>query len=53
MIRARQPEHEHILETCASGEAESAADALRAHLRRTEQLVIAQLLSARQRRYLR
>jgi len=32
MIRERQTEHEHILETCAAGEAESAADALRAHL---------------------
>ncbi len=44
-IRARQSEHEHILETCAAGEAESAADALRAHLRHTEELVTAQLLA--------
>ncbi|MDX6596157.1 MAG: hypothetical protein QOE87_44, partial [Gaiellales bacterium] len=41
-----QSEHEHILETCAAGDAESAAEALRAHLQRTEHLVIEQLLAA-------
>jgi DNA-binding GntR family transcriptional regulator len=46
MIRARQAEHEHILEACAAGNAEAAADALRAHLRRTEALVIEQLTAA-------
>jgi DNA-binding GntR family transcriptional regulator len=46
MIRARQAEHEHILDACAAGEAQSAADALRAHLRRTEELVTEQLLAA-------
>jgi DNA-binding GntR family transcriptional regulator len=46
MIRARQAEHEHILATCAAGEAEAAAEALRAHLQRTEQLVVEQLAAA-------
>jgi DNA-binding GntR family transcriptional regulator len=43
MIRARQVEHEHILATCAAGDAGAAAEALRAHLQKTEKLVTEQL----------
>jgi DNA-binding GntR family transcriptional regulator len=43
MIRSRQREHEHILATCAAGDAEAAAEALRAHLQKTEKLVTDQL----------
>jgi DNA-binding GntR family transcriptional regulator len=46
MIRERQAEHERILELCATGDAEAAAEALRAHLQRTERLVTEQLLAA-------
>jgi DNA-binding GntR family transcriptional regulator len=46
MIRSRQREHEHILATCAAGDAEAAAEALRAHLQKTEKLVTDQLAAA-------
>lgn len=46
MSRVRQAEHEQILEACAAGDAETAAEALRAHLQRTERLVIEQLVAA-------
>ena len=44
-IRERQVEHEQILALCAAGDAEGAAEALRAHLQRTERLVTEQLLA--------
>jgi DNA-binding GntR family transcriptional regulator len=46
MIRARQVEHEDILATCAAGDGEAAAEALRAHLQKTEKLVTEQLAAA-------
>jgi DNA-binding GntR family transcriptional regulator len=44
MIRAREPEHARILAACAAGDAERAADELRAHLEVTERFVVERLV---------
>ena len=45
VIRARQLEHERILEACASGDGETAARELRSHLEQTVHVVGAQLVA--------
>jgi DNA-binding FadR family transcriptional regulator len=45
-VRAREPEHERLLETTAAGDGEAAAAAIRDHLAITEQYVV-EALTAR------
>ena len=43
IVRERQREHERILEACAAGDGETAAEEMRRHLTVTANLVVAQL----------
>ena len=46
MIRAREHEHQRILEACAAGDAATASAELRTHLEVTERFVVERLLGA-------